>query len=209
MSRRRIIGIFVAVTCLPAATVLWLGVRLLEQDRNLEAQHEQESRQQAADRVVRSLYAALSDESLFRSAPGDGAILVTYPDGERMFRADPAVLPEAAPEVFRDSEALEFGEGDPKKAAVAYRNLTDSRDAAVRAGAWLRLARSLRKAGEFSGALGAYDELSRVDNVAAAGWPAPLAGIWGRCKVLEAQKRDEDLLARPVAAEPGRLRHFR
>ena len=110
-----------------------------------------------------------------------------------MFRSEPADLPEAPPEVFREGENLEFGGDDPKKAAAAYRSLTNSRDAAVRAGALLRLARSLRKAGEFSGALAAYDELSRVDNVAAAGWPAPLAGIWGRCKVLEAQKRDEDL----------------
>jgi signal transduction histidine kinase len=193
MSRQRIIGVFVAVMCLPAATVLWLGLRLLEQDRNLQAQHERESRQQAADRAVRSLHAALSDESLFRSAPGNGAILVTYPDGERMFRAEPGVLPEAAPEVFRDGENLEFGGGDPKKAAVAYRNLTGSRDAAVRAGAWLRLARALRKAGEFRGALAAYDELSRIENVAAAGWPAPLAGMWGRCTVLEALKREQHL----------------
>lgn len=193
MSRRRIIGVFVAVTCLPAATVIWLGVRLLEQDRNLEVQHQQEGRKQAAERVVRSLYAALSDESLFKSAPGEGAILVTYPDGERLFSAEPGALPEAPQEVFRDGEELEFGGGDPKKAAAAYRSLTDSRDAAVRAGAWLRLARALRKAGDFSGALSAYDELSRIDNVAAAGWPASLAGIWGRCSVLEALKRDEDL----------------
>lgn len=38
MSRRRIIAVFVAVTCVPAATVLWLGGRLLQQDRRLETQ---------------------------------------------------------------------------------------------------------------------------------------------------------------------------
>lgn len=30
MRRRRIIGVFVAVTCVPAATVLWLGWKLLD-----------------------------------------------------------------------------------------------------------------------------------------------------------------------------------
>ena len=72
MRRRRIIAVFVAITCVPAATVLWLGWRLLEQDRRLEAQQKQERREQAADRAVRSLQAALSDPALFRTSPSQG-----------------------------------------------------------------------------------------------------------------------------------------
>jgi signal transduction histidine kinase len=63
----------------------------------------------------------------------------------------------------------------------------------VRAGAWLRLARALRKSRQFSGALAAYSELARFENVAAAGWPATLAAAWGRCSVLEDQQNAEEL----------------
>jgi signal transduction histidine kinase len=193
MTRRTIIAAFVAVTCVPAATVLWLGWRLLEQDRLLETQHRQERREQAADRAVRSLLAALSDPALFQNPPGEGAILVFYPAGPVMFQPDARALPEASIEVFREGEGHENRGGDLKKAAETYRALTGARDPAVRAGAWLRLARTLRKAHDYAGALAAYGELAHLENVAAAGWPATLAAVWGRCTVLEDQKRDEDL----------------
>src|SRR5579863_1670304 len=67
VSRRRVIAVFVAVMCVPAATVLWLAGRLVQQDRQLEAHYKQERRDQAADRVVKSLQAALSEPALFRS----------------------------------------------------------------------------------------------------------------------------------------------
>jgi signal transduction histidine kinase len=193
MPRRRIISGFVAVTCVPAATVLWLGWRLLEQDRRLETQHKQERREQAADRAVRSLQAALSDPALFQTSPGQGAILVFYPAGPVMFHAEPRALPEASIEVFREGEDIENRTGDLKRAAETYRGLTGAREPAVRAGAWLRLGRTLRKARDYGGALTAYGALARLENVAAAGWPATLAAAWGRCTILEEQKRQEDL----------------
>jgi signal transduction histidine kinase len=63
----------------------------------------------------------------------------------------------------------------------------------VRAGAWLRLARTLRKARQFDGAMAAYGELASMDPAAAVGWPASLAGIWGRCVLLEELKKDKEL----------------
>jgi signal transduction histidine kinase len=193
VSRRRIIVVFVAVMCVPAATVLWLAVRLLEQDRQLEAHSKQERRDQAADRVVRSLQAALSEPSLFQVTPGTGAILLAYPAGSMLFRPESAALPEAPAEAYRDAEAMEY-QGHLEEAAEAYRRLTNEDDSATRAGAWLRLARALRKAHRPTEALAAYDELARFTNVAAAGWPAPLAAAWGHCTVLEDQRRTEDLL---------------
>ena len=193
MPRGRIISVFVAVTCVPAATVLWLGGRLLEQDRQLATQQKQERREQAADRAVRSLQAVLLDPAIFRTTPGQGAILVSYPAGPVMFHAEARALPEAPMEIFRDGEDFESRKGDLKKAAETYRGLTAAKDPAVRAGAWLRLGRTLRKAHDYGGALAAYGELARLENVAAAGWPATLAAAWGRCTVLEDQKRLEDL----------------
>jgi signal transduction histidine kinase len=193
MPRRGIIWVFVAVMFVPAATVLWLGARLLDQDRRLETQYRQERREQAADRAVRSLQAALSDAALFRVSPTQGAILVFYPAGPALFHPESAVLPEAPANVFREAEDVENRKGDPKKAAEAYRGLTGAREPAVRAGAWLRLGRTLRKARDYYGALAAYGELARLESVPAAGWPATLAAAWGRCTILEDQKRVEDL----------------
>lgn len=193
VSRRRVIAVFVAVMCVPAATVLWLAARLLQQDRQLEARDKQERRDQAADRAVRWLQAALSQSSLFQAAPGPGAILLAYPAGPMLFRPEAVSLPEAPAETFRDVEAMEY-RGDLETAAEAYRRLITENDAAARAGAWLRLARTLRKAHRPAEALAAYDELARFKNVAAAGWPAALAAAWGRCTVLEDQRRTQDLL---------------
>jgi signal transduction histidine kinase len=187
MSRGRIIAVFVAVTCVPAATMLWLGSRLLEQDRRLEAQYKQDRRQQAADRAVRSLQVTTSDPALFQTTSGAGTLLVGYPGGPRLFQAEPSVLPEAPADAFREGEEIENREGDLRRAAEIYHRLTGAKDPSVQAGAWLRLARSLRKARQFTDALAAYDELARFEKVAAAGWPATLAAAWGRCSVLDDQ----------------------
>jgi signal transduction histidine kinase len=193
MPRRRIIWVLLAVTCLPAATMLGLGWRLLQQDRSLAAQYRQQQREQAADRAVRSLQAALAAPALLQTRPGAWAILVLYPGGPAMFRPDPPSLPEAPPELYRAAETLENTRGDLAAAAELYRQSTAAKEPAVRAGAWVRLARTLRKAHDPAGALAAYAELARIENVAAAGWPATLAAAWGRCSVLQDLGRAAEL----------------
>ena len=110
-----------------------------------------------------------------------------------LFRPEPVSLPEAPAEAFRDGEALEY-QGNLDEAVEAYSSLTNGGDSATRAGAWLRLARTLRNAHRPTETLAAYDELARFPNVAAAGWPAELAAAWGRCTVFEDQQRAQDLL---------------
>jgi signal transduction histidine kinase len=110
-----------------------------------------------------------------------------------MFLPDPTPLPEAPSELYRAAEAMEDSAADVAGAAELYRQLTVTKQPAVRAGAWARLARTLRKAGDDRGALAAYTELSRIENVAAVGWPATLAAAWGRCTVLQELGRDVDL----------------
>jgi signal transduction histidine kinase len=193
MFRRKLIWVFVAVICLPAATMLELGRRLLDQDRRLATEYQRERREQAADRTVQSLRTALSEPALFQRPAGPGAILVSYPDGPVMFRPDPAKLPEAAADFYSAAESIENTGTDPMKAVVLYRQLTSASDAAVRAGAWVRLARTLRKAHNDPGALAAYTELSHIETVAAAGWPATLAAAWGRCTVLREMGREAEL----------------
>lgn len=184
---------FVAVICLPALTVLWLGARLLEQDHDLEAQRIQESRQRAADDVVRVLQTALTDKTLFSTQPASGAVLILYPSGPALFRTEPVALRQAPASVFASAEALEYSTDKTEQAIAAYRSLTLSKEPEIRAGAWLRLARILRRARRYSESLAAYGELGRIDSASAEGWPAPLVGLWGRCSVLEEMKDQSGL----------------
>ena len=64
MSRQKLIFVLVAVLCLPAATLAWLGVRLLDLDNALEAQRQTESREQAANRAVQVLSAMSKEGSV-------------------------------------------------------------------------------------------------------------------------------------------------
>jgi two-component system phosphate regulon sensor histidine kinase PhoR len=193
MGRRRIIGIFLMVICVCAATIVALGWRLLDQDRILEAQYRRQRLDEEADRSVRLMEAALSDETLFQRPPGEGALLATYPDGRMLFRPDASAFPEAAAAAFERGEALEQRDNDLGRAAQEYRTLTTAKDRIVQTGAWARLARTLRKARDYAGALAAYDQLGRFENAAAAGWPATLAALWGRCSVLDDLGKKQEL----------------
>jgi hypothetical protein len=57
---RRLIVSFVLVLLVPATAVVWLGARLVEQDRALASRQLRERRESAADRVIAGLEQALS-----------------------------------------------------------------------------------------------------------------------------------------------------
>jgi signal transduction histidine kinase len=193
MRRRRVIGIFLTVICVCAATIVGLGWHLLDQDRVLEAQYRRQRLDEAADRAVRSISAALSDAALLQRPPGEGALLARYPDGPPLFRPDESTYPQAPAAVFERGEVLEQRDNDLGRAVEQYRQLTTARERAVQAGAWARLARTQRKARDYAGALAAYDRLGGFENVAVAGWPATLAALWGRCSVLDDLGKKQDL----------------
>ena len=52
---RRLLVLFLAVTLAPAAGLVWLGWRLLGQERSLQAQRRLERRERDADRIVGAL----------------------------------------------------------------------------------------------------------------------------------------------------------
>jgi hypothetical protein len=60
MAPQRLLASFVLVLLLPAAAILWLGLRLLDQDRSLESRQLQERRASACDRVTATLEQALA-----------------------------------------------------------------------------------------------------------------------------------------------------
>ncbi|MBL8291770.1 MAG: HAMP domain-containing histidine kinase, partial [Bryobacterales bacterium] len=147
----------------------------------------------AADLAIQTLSAIVADPSLTAREPGSGALAVAIPGGQRLFHARPALPKEAAAGLFSAAEQLEIRENNTAAAVDAYRRLARTHDQTVRAGALLRLARTLRNSKNAGDALQVYDELETLETAGAGGLPAPAAALWGRCTLLEAMGRKQDL----------------
>ena len=199
-----LIALITAITVVPLATLLWLGWRLLEQDRVVERQQEQDRLDGAADLVTATLQRAIasSEQRVTEGAerwPSGAVAVVFHPDRvdaypkNLAFRPYVPVLREPAPEAFAAGDALEFIKRDHRAAIESFRPLTASPDAAIRAGAWLRLAGSLATAARIEDALAAYQQLTSLDDVAVLGVPASLVGQFGRCQLLQREGRSTQL----------------
>ena len=172
----QLLVVFLAIAIAPAGFAAWLGWRLLEQDRIISSERLRDLREREADELVQSVARSLGvlAQELRRLPPGT----IESPDAPLAFSSQPQPLPEAATEIFQAGEKLEFSPTGAESAIAFYRNLTESPSTAVRAGAWLRLARTLRKAGRRDEAIQAYRQLTGLPQVSAGGVPAPLAGLW-------------------------------
>ena len=202
---RSLIALIIGITVVPLAILLWLGWRLLEQDRLLENQQAQQRIELAADLVVAGLQRVISPYEQRMVTGGDqwleGAVVVTFRDGlvEASPRERVAYLPVVKPlwevpdSTFAPGEALEFEKQDHLAAIKLFSQLAMSADPAVRAGALLRLARNLSSVGRSHEALAAYASLSEMEGVAVDGVPAGLIGRYARCKLFEEAKRETDL----------------
>ena len=211
----RLLAPFLCLTLLPLIALAWLSVRLIEQDRVVEAQRRQERFDRASElAVTRVKQKLVSLQGQLRCAPPDGAwgegfvIVEMGNEGTRVCAGGPllwvADLPAAklAPAgLFSPGESLEFAQEDPLAAAAEYRKLVDARDPAVRAGALLRIARVWKAAGRSEEALEAYRKMGDLHGVAAGGGPAALVARRARCELLaklgrEAEaRREADSLA--------------
>jgi signal transduction histidine kinase len=202
-------AVFLAVAGVSVFALVWLGIGIVRQDRAFEAQRLAERRDGATDHVVAALERALSaDERLLdHAAPPpeglgrDGALLVVadssrlqaWPERSLLFYPQTPTLSEVPAEVFRPAETLEYADRNPERAITLLRPLSTSRDPAVKAGANLRLARNLRKAGRAESALDAYSDLATVTDVRLSGVPADLVARRARCALLEELGRAEQL----------------
>lgn len=185
--------------------LVWLGARLIEQDRALAHRQLRERTESAADRLIAGIELAVSsaERRLNIDPPGadlrsdDDAVTISlrldgiavYPPSRLLYLPVVPSGPMEPAAVFMAGEALEFRGGDPTAAAAAYRALALSPSADVRAGALLRLARSLRKLGRADDALRAYADLARIPEARLAGLPADLVARRARCLVLNETTR--------------------
>ena len=213
---RTLLAIFLAVTLGPACGLVFLGWQLVQQDRALAAQRLAEVREQTAEIVVAGVIQTLAavDRRLAegRLKPAPGAILVTLKGsritklegGVLLFHEQPASLPEAPRETFAAGEAAEFRSFNPADAIVAYRALTKHASRAVRAGAWMRVGRVARKAGDVEAALAAYREAAAFTGVAFGGVPVDLAARRAACALVKTSCGHAEL-ARDLFAGKWRL----
>ncbi len=193
-----------ALALLPLAILLWVGWRLLEQDRALAGQQVAQRIERAADIVVAALERAVSAAGQ-RLAAGDrgwaeGAVAVQFvegrveaiPRGRLAWLPAPASLPQASSALFAQGEEFEFRAGDAKSAELVYRELTKSSNPAVRAGAGIRLARVLRAAGRLEEASAAYAAMESLDGASIDRVPAPLVAMTARSDLLADMGRHEE-----------------
>jgi signal transduction histidine kinase len=193
---------FLAVVVPPAVTLVWLGLRLLEQDRSLAAQRALERRDAALQAVAYSLEQSLSDAQRWFVADTlpNGVVRFTLtshglradpPERLAWLPAAPALVPASTRE-FIDAERAEF-RGDSVQALSTYERLAASASDPIRAGALLRVARVYRRERSWDRALGAYRKLALIDDVAIDGMPADLVARRAIGFVLEDAGRSEDL----------------
>ena len=217
---RHFLTLFLGIMLMLAATLGWLGWRLLEQDRALENQRTQERLDNAADLIGTSLLrklsesegqlaglAALSDPELGAGAsrltgqPAGTALIIVfrsyavdaYPQAGLLYYPFLPSAKEPPASVFAAGEALEFQQKDPARAVEAFRELSRSKDLAIRAGALLRMARNLRKVLQPKAALDAYGELGQLGDTPIGGLPAELLARYARCVLLDELKRTTQL----------------
>lgn len=211
VASRQLLLLLVVFTLGLAAALVWLGTRLIRQDRNMESQRVREHldragaivaaelQQRLASLVARLDGAAMlsaSERRVVLSRWGDsldaGELLVevgpdavqAYPPGRLRF--DPSWTPEpsALDPAFQSGEYLEFQRRDLEAAATAYRVIAGS-DGPGRVGALLRLGRVQRKAGALESALETYHRMAREEPVNLEGRPADLVARHARLDLLD------------------------
>lgn len=205
---RHLVALFLLLTLVPSCLLIAFGWRLVRQDLEIERQQAEAGREQAADVIVAALdqhvsavEAAMDDAARLASiATPDGAVAVVFsrdgvnavPQGRLLFYPVTSPGVEAPDSVFADGEHTEFRDRDPARAADWFRRLARQSSQPVRAGALIRLARNLRKAGKIDAALDAYAQIGAA-GAAVGGVPADLLARWARCGLLESAGRSGEL----------------
>lgn len=222
----RLPALFALVGTILLGGLIWVGWRLIEQDRALENQRIRERLESASSLICRELDRGLSDwEQLLGPAssgapaalPAGAVAAVFEPAGiarqqgaRLLYHPFVAAPPEPPADLFAAAERQEFRSQDYEKACAMYRALTCTGNRLARAGALMRLARCLRRQQRLTEALAVYAELAEFGDTPVAGSPAGLLARRERIALYqargdnEARGRETALLA--SALDSGRFR---
>jgi hypothetical protein len=164
---RRVLILFLTVTLIPVAALVWLSSSLLQQDRELEVQRLRDRLDRAAELVVSNLARRLAETAerfdVQRDPPGDAVIVEFSPRGidakPRLIYYPETPLPaNLRQEAFAEGDELEYRQMNFPAAIAAFRTLSRSRDSGMRAAALARLAANYKKNGQREDALSVYKE---------------------------------------------------
>jgi signal transduction histidine kinase len=202
-ARRWLSVLLAGVVCL-AGWQVWLTVRLLDQDQNIESQRSHDRLGEIADLAVAQLTRSLGDWDLglheLNSLPpspstqarfpkGATFILVaekgitTYPQRALLFTPVIPVAQKELPEAFGPVDELELREQQYDRAIALLKPL--ALKPATRAEALLRLARIEYKTNHADAALDTYKQLASEDALTPSGTPYALLAVSARCRILK------------------------
>lgn len=208
---RNITVLFLGVAAVSVIALVWMGVRFVQQDRALEAQRLEEQREAATDRIIVALEEVLSEEERkladdpmvnFSPATEDFLLIIigsgevrVWPDNALLYYPVMPPCREATSHLYADAERAEFLELDYRRAINVLRPFSKAEDPATRAGALIRMARNLRKAGRLEASLDTYSELAKSADhgISISGVPADLVARRVRCILLEELESWEQL----------------
>jgi signal transduction histidine kinase len=187
--------------------LVWLGFRVLDQDRQLERQQGQERLERSADLVIATIQREItrSEQALVTGASDwpDGVVALTVTAGIPVVRPRqrvaflPLVPLKLHPDdrAFVEAEALQLQKHDSAGAIASLESLARSSDRGTRAGALLRLARAREAIGDTPSALRTYQQMATIDDVFIADAPASLVAAYARCRLFEAHGNRSELLS--------------
>jgi signal transduction histidine kinase len=199
--------ILLLLTLVSVSAMGWLGYSLVSQERIVEAQRARERLEQAADRIAANFRRSLDVEGQLQGLAVTIAkdSVSVAPPRRLLYYPYAAPEPEAPASAFREGEKYEFRQGQPQLAIAVYERMAQGKDAAVSAGALLRLARALRKTGSKDKSLGAYRRLAGIEGVRVAGAPAELVARHAIC-AFEGRNEDAERLLADLAQGRWQLR---
>jgi signal transduction histidine kinase len=202
-ARRWLSVLLAGVVCL-AGWQVWLTVRLLEQDQNLESQRSHDRLGEIADLALAQLTRSLGDWDLglrelnslppspsmqYRFPKGATFILVsekgitTYPQRPLLFTPVIPVAQKELPAAFDPVDELELREQQYDRAKALLKPLVLKPE--TRAEALLRLARIEYKTNQADAALDIYKKLAVEDSLTPSGTPYALLAVSARCRILK------------------------
>ena len=136
-------------------------------------------------------FAAVTPDSVTIAVIGDQ--IEVLPHGRLLYHPVGSPGESSSEQAFTKGEAFEYADNDPRRAATWFQALARDAAAPVKAGAFVRAARNLVKAGDPGAALAAYSEAARLATTAIGEVPTELFARSARCRLLSDLARDGDL----------------
>src|SRR5688572_15812891 len=202
-----LVALILAITVVPLSILLWLGWRVVTQERTLEQQAADKQAKASTDAVVAALQelVALTERQVAAGATEwpSGAVMVTLrndgltvaPRHALAFYPVLVSLPEPPASTFGDVDIAEFRDKDLREARRLLEALARDADPTIRAGAIFRLAGFEARTNHREAALRRYESLLARDDVGVNGEPVSLLARWARCRLFDENRRVADLQA--------------